>query len=371
MPHPSDNHLETYRDRTVLITGGLGFIGSNLAHHLAALGGVRLFLVDSLVPDCGANPFNLHGIADRVEVHEVAIGNTEAVTPLLRGVDVIFNLAGSVSHIDSMRNPMLDLELNTADHLAFLEACRRACPEARIVFSSTRQVYGRPEHLPVEESHPLRPVDLNGVHKLAAEQYHSIYHRVHNLRSVTLRLTNTYGPRQLVRHARQGFIGWFVRQAIDGEEIKIYGDGMQVRDLAYVDDTVEALLRAGSCEAALGRILNLGGIEPVPLIQIARLLTEIAGAGSVSLVPWPPEKRAIDIGDCYTDRRLAREVLGWEPRTQLADGLRRMVAYFKQHRDRYWTPAVAPAAAAPAAAEPAATAPAATPASSPRPAPAA
>ncbi len=345
MAHPNDGYLGAYPGRTVVITGGLGFIGSNLARALAGLGGVRIVVLDRLVPDLGGHPFNLDGIAGRVEVHHLAIGDIEAVTPLLSGADFIFNLAGSVSHIDSMQQPLLDLELNTADHLAFLEACRRACPRARIVFSSTRQVYGRPDYLPVDERHPARPVDVNGVHKLAAEQYHQVYHQVHGLRSAILRLTNTYGPRQLVRHARQGFIGWFVRQALDGEEIKIYGDGTQVRDMNYVDDVVEALLRAGAAAEAYGQILNLGGPEPALLIDIARTLVRVAGSGSVSLVPWPAEKRVIDIGDCYCDYRRAIEVLGWRPRTDLATGLGRMVEFYRQHREQYWTPVAAPLAA--------------------------
>jgi UDP-glucose 4-epimerase len=346
MAHPNDRYLDAYPGRTVVITGGLGFIGSNLAHALAGLDDVRLVVLDSLVPDLGGHPFNLDGIAGPVAVHRVAIGDTEAVTPLLSGADLIFNLAGSVSHIDSMKQPLLDLELNASDHLAFLEACRRACPGARIVFSSTRQVYGRPDYLPVDEEHPARPVDVNGVHKLAAEQYHQIYHHVHGLPSVILRLTNTFGPRQLVRHARQGFIGWFVRQAIDGEEIKIYGDGTQVRDMNYVDDVVEALLRAGAAEEACGRILNLGGPQPALLIDIARSLVRVAGSGSVSLIPWPPEKRAIDIGDCYCDYRRAMQVLGWRPRTDLATGLRGMVEFYRRHREQYWSPVPAPAAPA-------------------------
>lgn len=337
MTHSNDGYLGAYAGRTVLVTGGLGFIGSNLARRLAELGGVRIILVDSMVPDLGGNLFNVEGITDQIEVHKVSMGNGDAVTPLLAGVDVVFNLAGSVSHIDSMKMPLLDLELNTSDHLAFLEACRGACPQARIVFTSTRQVYGRPEYLPVDESHPVRPTDINGVNKYATEQYHSIYHRVHGLRSVILRLTNTYGPRQLVRHARQGFVGWFVRLAIDDENITLYGDGKQLRDLTYIDDAVEALLRAGACEAALGQTLNLGGPEPVSLVKIAQILTAAAGSGNVRLVPWPPEKRAIDIGDSYCDFRLAREILGWEPRVGVTDGLSRMVSFYQRHRDRYWT----------------------------------
>jgi len=235
-----------------------------------------------------------------------------------------------------MRDPLLDLKLNAADHVSFLETCRQVAPDARIIFSSTRQVYGRPDYLPVDEKHPVRPVDVNGVNKLAGEHFHLVYHQVHHLRAVILRLTNTYGPRQLVRHARQGFIGWFVRLIVDGEEVKLYGDGMQLRDLAYVEDVVEGLLRAGAAEEAYGQVLNLGGSEPTPLLTITRLLIAAAGTGSVTLVPWPPEKQAIDIGSCYCDYGAATRLIGWRPRTELAAGLGAMVRYYQQHRAQYW-----------------------------------
>jgi nucleoside-diphosphate-sugar epimerase len=337
MSHPNDDYLNAYARRTVLVTGGLGFIGSNLAHRLAACPGAQIRIADCLVPDCGGNPFNLDGLEGRVEVHDADIGDAKAMTPLLAGVDYVFNLAGNVSHIDSMRNPLLDLKLNTADHVSLLETCRQVAPGARIILSSTRQVYGRPDYLPVDEKHPVRPVDVNGVNKLAGEHFHLVYHQVHHLRAVILRLTNTYGPRQLVRHARQGFIGWFVRQIVDGEEIKLYGDGMQVRDLAYVGDVVEGLLRAGACEETYGQVLNLGGSEPTPLLTIARLLIAAAGTGSVALVPWPPEKQAIDIGSCYCDYSAATRLLGWRPRTELAVGLAEMVAFYQRNRARYWS----------------------------------
>ncbi len=336
MAHPNDSYLSAYAGRTVLVTGGLGFIGSNLAHHLAACPGTRLLLVDCLVPDCGGNPFNIEGLAGRVEVHHADIGDAKAMAPLLAGVDYVFNLAGNVSHIDSMRDPLLDLKLNAADHVSLLETCRRVAPDARIIYSSTRQVYGRPDYLPVDEKHPVRPVDVNGVSKLAGEHFHLVYHQVHHLRSVILRLTNTYGPRQLVRHSRQGFIGWFVRLIVDGGEVKLYGDGMQLRDLAYVDDVVEGLLRAGAVEDAYGQVLNLGGSEPTPLLTITRLLIAAAGTGSVTLVPWPPEKQAIDIGSCYCDYGAATRLIGWRPRTELAAGLGAMVAYYREHRAHYW-----------------------------------
>ena len=343
MATPLPPHLAAYRGQTVLVTGGLGFIGSNVAQALAVASPNRLILVDSMVPDCGANPFNIEGIREQVEVHRVDIGDRDAITPLLLGVDVIFNLAGHVSHIDSMRQPLLDLKLNTSDHVTFLECCRQVSPQARIVFTSTRQVYGRPEYLPLDEEHPTRPVDVNGVNKLAAEHFHRVYHSAHGLRSVILRLTNTYGPRQLVRHARQGFIGWFVRQALDGEEITLYGDGMQLRDLAFVGDVVEGLLKAGASDAAYGQTLNLGGGPPASLREIAEIVVRTAGSGSIGFVPWPEEKRAIDIGSCNTSYERAAALFDWQPRTPLDQGLGEMIEYYRRHRSAYWTAAGAAA----------------------------
>ena len=342
----NDRYRDTYAGKRVIVTGGMGFIGSNVAHALVEARAASVILLDSMVPDCGANPFNLEGIRDRVELYRVEIGDQAAVGPLLSGADYVFNLAGHVSHIDSMKQPLLDLKLNASDHLAFLEACRAHAPAARIIFSSTRQVYGRPAYLPFDEAHPTAPVDVNGVNKLSAEHFHRVYHEVHGLKSAIIRLTNTYGPRQLVRHARQGFIGWFVRQALDGETITLYGDGMQLRDLAYIDDVVEGLLRAGAAEATYGRTLNLGGGPPVPLKEIADIIVRAAGSGRVGTVPWPPEKRAIDIGSCHTSYALATELCGWRPRTELATGLLTMVEFYRRHRTHYWPlPAAAIAAA--------------------------
>jgi UDP-glucose 4-epimerase len=349
---PLPAHLAAYRDRSILVTGGLGFIGSNLAHALLPARPRRLVLLDCMVPDCGGNDFNLEGIRDQVEVARVDLGDRAAVEPLLSGVDAIFNLAGHVSHIDSMRNPLLDLKLNASDHVSFLEGCRAVAPRARIVFTSTRQVYGRPEYLPLDEQHPTHPVDVNGVNKLAAEHFHRIYHTAHGLRSVILRLTNTYGPRQLVRHARQGFIGWFVRQALDGEEIKLYGDGKQLRDLAYVDDVVAGLLRAGACEAAYGQTLNLGGAPAATLHEIAELVVQAAGSGSIGFMPWPEEKRAIDIGSCQTSYARATALFGFEPRTGLAAGIAAMIEYYRRHRNAYWAGPDATSAARPIGAAP-------------------
>lgn len=323
-----------FSGRPVLITGGLGFIGSNLAHRLVELG-AEVTLVDALFPECGGNPFNIAGIEDRVKVHIVDIQDEAAMGRLVRGQDFIFNLAGRVSHLDSMHNPYADLESNARGHLSLLEACRRHNPEAKIVYTGTRQVYGRPRYLPVDEFHPPDPVDINGVNKLAGEWYHIVYHRVYGLRTVSLRLTNTYGPRMRVRDSRQTFIGWWIRQVVEGRELEIFGDGHQIRDFNYVDDVVEALLLAAASPVSDGQIYNLGG-EPISLLDLARLLTEVNGGGEYRLVPFPPERNRIDIGDYWGNYTKIRTALGWEPKIPLREGLARTLAYYREYREQYW-----------------------------------
>ncbi|MFN3763305.1 MAG: NAD-dependent epimerase/dehydratase family protein [Anaerolineae bacterium] len=323
-----------FAGKGVLITGGLGFIGSNLAHRLVELGAV-VTIVDALFPECGGSYFNIAGIEDRVEVHILDIQDESEMGRLVQEKAFVFNLAGRVSHLDSMRNPYADLESNVRGHLSLLEACRRHNPEAKIVYAGTRQVYGRPRYLPVDESHPPDPVDINGVHKLAGEWYHIVYHRVYGLHTVSLRLTNTYGPRMRVKDSRQTFIGWWVRQVVEGRELEIFGDGRQIRDFNYVDDVVEALLLAAASPLADGQIYNLGG-ESISLLDLARLLTEVNGGGRYRLVPFPPERSRIDIGDYSGDYTRIRTQLGWQPKTPLREGLARTLAYYREHHSHYW-----------------------------------
>ena len=332
-----DNLRSQYNGRTVLITGGMGFIGSNLARCLVELG-VEVIIVDALLPAQGANQFNLDGIAERVKVIRGNIGNDYVANHLVGGVDVIFNLAGHVSHLDSLLYPHRDLELNCAAQLTLLEACRCYNPHVKIVFTSTRQVYGRPELLPVSETHRVAPLDINGIHKLVAEHYHLLYHRLYGTRAVCLRLTNTYGPRQLLVHSRQGFIAWFLRQALTGGVIELYGEGRHRRDLNYVDDVVDALLLAGCDEKADGEIFNLGGSEPVSLADIAAELIRLTGRGSVCPVPFPPEQQLIEIGNCYLSSDKIQTMLGWRPRTSWREGLARTVEFYREHLPKYLEP---------------------------------
>jgi UDP-glucose 4-epimerase len=330
----TDEYRDFYRGRKVMITGGLGFIGSNLARQLADLG-ASILLVDSLIPDYGGNLFNIDGIAERVGVNIADIRQQSTMNYLVRDRDVIFNLAGQVSHLDSMRDPYSDLEINCRSQLTVLEACRNHNPGVKVVFAGTRQVYGRPDSLPVDETHLVRPTDVNGINKAAGEYYHLVYNNVFGVRACSLRLTNVYGPRQLIKHNRQGFIGWFIRLAIENRTIRVYGDGSQLRDFVYVDDAADAFLRAGAADACNGEVYNVGGEMPYSHRDLTALLVDVAGSGRVEYVPWPEEAKAIDIGSFYADSSKFRRTVGWSPVVSLREGLRRTIDFYRQHRDRY------------------------------------
>jgi UDP-glucose 4-epimerase len=323
-----------YAGKSVLVTGGLGFIGSNLAIRLVELG-ADVTVVDSLVPELGGNRFNLAPVEVRVNVSTADLRNT-AVDELVEGRQVVFSVAGQVSHVDSMTDPIGDLEINCRSQLSLLEALRRRNPEARVVFAGSRQPYGRPRYLPVDEEHPLQPLDVNGIHKAAAESATLLYHQVHGLPTCSLRLTNTYGPRMQMRHPRQGFVAWFVRLAVEGREIELFGGGESLRDFNEVEDVVDAFLLCGTAEAAVGQVFNLGHPEPVSVREFAELLVDVAGGGSLRERPFPDERARIDIGSVYADYGKIRDRLGWEPRTGLRDGLTRMVDYYRQNREHYW-----------------------------------
>jgi len=327
------DHRDFYRGRRVLVTGGLGFIGSNLCRTLADLG-ASVLAVDSLLPDYGGNLFNLDGYEGRLRIN-IADVRGHGMEYLVRGEEVLFNLAGQVSHLDSMADPFTDLEINCRSQLSILEAVRKGNPEIKIVYAGTRQVYGKPQYLPVDEKHLLNPTDVNGINKISGELYHLVYHSVYGIRASSLRLTNTYGPRQLIKHSRQGFIGWFVRKAALGEEIQVFGDGRQKRDFNHVDDVVDAFLRAGATDASDGGVFNLGDAHPVSLLELVKLLVEVAGAGSWTIVPFPPERKKIDIGDFYADTARVRKALGWEPKVPLRQGLAETIAWYRKHKEHY------------------------------------
>jgi UDP-glucose 4-epimerase len=330
----TEAYRDWYRGRRVMITGGLGFIGSNLARELADLR-ADVLVVDSLIPDFGGNLFNIAGYESRLKVNIADVRQQSTMDYLVRDREVIFNLAGQVSHIDSMRDPITDLEINCRGQLTLLEACRHHNRDAKVVYAGTRQVYGKPAKLPVDEGHLVRPTDINGVNKAAAEYYHLVYDQVFGVRACSLRLTNVYGPRQLVKHNRQGFIGWFIRLAVEGGEIQIYGDGSQLRDFVFVDDVVDACLRAGASDTVNGEALNVGGTQPISHRDLVQLLIKVAGAGSVKFIDWPDEKKAIDIGSFYSDSTKFSTSVGWSPRVSLEDGLRRAVDYYRAYLPHY------------------------------------
>jgi len=325
----------SFQGASILITGGLGFIGSSLARRLLGMG-AHITIVDSLIPLYGGNPANIADIRDRLDVNISDVRDPHAMAYLIQGKDYLFNLAGQTSHIDSMTDPFTDLEINSTSQLSILEAARKHNPRIRIVFASTRQIYGKPQYLPVDEKHPIVPVDVNGINKVAGEGYHILYSKVHGIPCSALRLTNTYGPGMRVKDARQTFLGIWVKNILLGQPVKIFGDGLQLRDFNYVDDAVDAFLACATRDEAIGEVMNLGSDEVVNLKDLAEMIVSINGTGSWEIVPFPPERKAIDIGDYYSDYSMARRILGWAPRTRLREGLERTLAYYRVHSNQYW-----------------------------------
>ncbi len=317
-----------YSGRRVLVTGGLGFIGSNLALRLSELG-AQVVLLDSMLPAYGATLRNIEPIADRVRVNYSDVRDQHSLSYVVREQDLIFSLAGQVSHSESMSDPMTDLEINCSSQLSLLECCRYGNPGVKIVFASTRQIYGRPQCLPVDEQHPLVPVDVNGINKLAAEMYYSLYRAVHGIETVSLRLTNTYGPRMDLANDQKGFAGVFIRKALKGERIQIFGTGQQRRDFNYVDDVVDALLLAGEADAGHDGVFNLGHPNPSSLLEFVQKLQMFADF-EYELVPFPVEAEAIDIGDYFADFRKFREATGWSPKVDLESGLEKTLDYYRK-----------------------------------------
>jgi UDP-glucose 4-epimerase len=322
-----------FTNAQVLITGGLGFIGSNLARRLVALG-AHVTVVDSLIRDYGGNLYNVEGIRDRIQINVSDVRDNHSMQHLVQGKDYLFNLAGQTSHLDSMLNPMADLEINCQAQLSILETCRICNPGIKIVFASTRQIYGRPSQLPVPETHPLNPVDVNGINKIAGEQYHLLYNQVHGLAATALRLTNTIGPRMRIKDARQTFLGLWVRQLLEGKPISVWG-GTQLRDFTDVEDAVNAFVMAAENPVTNGQVYNLGGSQVIDLAAVARLMVEVNGSGSFEVREFPADRQAIDIGDYYADFSKIRTQLGWEPKRALRDTIEATLSYFRASMPHY------------------------------------
>jgi UDP-glucose 4-epimerase len=317
-----------------MVTGGLGFVGSNLALALAK-GGADVTVVDALVPTHGANPHNLDGAARRIDVIEADVGDAEAVRDAAVRAEIVFNVAGQVSHVESMARPLFDLDVNTRSQLGFLELLRTVGSQAVVIYTSTRQIFGHPRYLPVDEEHPVSPVDVNGITKWAAEQLHLLYTELYDIRATAVRLTNVYGPRQRLAGDLQGFLPIFVRRSLSGEPITVFGDGAQERDCLYIDDVVECLLLAARTTEAAGEVFNVDNDERLSLRQIAEAVVDAAGSGSIESVPWPPDRDAIDIGSYYGDSSKAKRILGWEPRTPFGEGIRKTIDFYRSHRSHY------------------------------------
>lgn len=324
-----------YRNKKVLITGGVGFIGSNLARSLVAQGAL-VTLVDSLIPEYGGNLFNIDDFKHDINLNISDVRDPFAISHLMKDKDYLFNLAGQTSHLDSMNNPEMDLAVNVSAQLSILESCRHVNPEIKVIFASTRQLYGKPDYLPVDEKHKISPVDINGINKLAGELYHILYNNVYGVRTCVLRLTNTFGPGMRVKDARQTFLGIWVRSLIENTPIKVFGDGNQLRDFNYIDDCVNALMLAGMSNISNGKVYNLGNSEIISLKDLADLLVNLWQRGSYETVPFPEERKMIDIGDYYADYSMISEDLGWTPKVSLKEGLVKTIDYYAKNSRFYW-----------------------------------
>ncbi len=325
--------MNPYQDKKILITGGLGFIGSNLAISLVECG-AEVTLIDSLIPEYGGNLHNVSAIQSDAKINISDVRDPHSLAHLVTNQDVLFNLAGQTSHLDSMTDPHTDLEINCRAQLSILETCRKNNPNLRIVFASTRQLYGKPQYVPVDERHPVHPIDVNGINKLAGENYHELYCKVHGIPTCILRFTNTIGPRMRIKDSRQTFLGIWIRNLLENKPIEVWG-GDQLRDILYIDDAVDALLRAGSDAKAVGEIFNVGRPDSISLIELANTLVRANGHGKIVVNEYPAERKKIDIGDYYTDASLIQQTLGWTAKVPLESALSETLAFYRKNLSHY------------------------------------
>ncbi|MCW5962976.1 MAG: NAD-dependent epimerase/dehydratase family protein [Bryobacterales bacterium] len=316
-----------YEGRRILVTGGLGFLGSNLALALADLG-ADVTVLDSLAAGCGGDPRNIVGGSGSIRVVVADIACADAAADCLRGCDAVFNLAAEIAHTAHLDAAARDLSLNVQSQLEFLAHCVKYAPGVRVVYTSTRQVYGIPQYLPVDEKHTTQPLDFNGVHKLAASQYHLLLWRMGQLDSVVLNLTNIYGPRIALHLPQQGFLANFLARALRGDGLEVFGDGEQLRDPLYVTDAVRSILHAGAISLGTNRVFNIGNPETHSILDIARLLSKLAGLPEPAIRPFPAELRPIDVGSYATDVRHAEAVLGWRATVSIEEGLANSLRFY-------------------------------------------
>lgn len=323
-----------YKNRQVLITGGLGFIGSNLAIKLVNVG-AKVTILDALLPNFGGNIFNISPVKHDVKAILGDMRDEKTIKKVVRDKQIIFNLAGTLSHIDSMTNPFEDLDINCRAQLCLLEACRKYNRTVKIVFAGTRNQYGKALYLPVDEKHLQEPTDINGINALAAEKYHFLYHRIYGIKAVSLRMSNTFGPRHQMKHSRQGVLNWFIRMLINGEKIELFGDGSQIRDINYIDDAVDALLLCAQAKKAEGQSYNIGG-EPLTLKEFLEKAILAYGSGNYKLIPFPKERKSIEVGNYVADIKKIRDDLDWEPKISADEGIRMTFEYYGKFQKYYW-----------------------------------
>ena len=324
-----------YKNKKVLVTGGLGFLGSNLANHLAKLG-ASVTVLDCLLGQHGGNLFNIQSAGKKIRFVRGDIRDLNLVEKLVVAQDILFNIAAQTSHTASIQDPFLDADINVRGQINILESCKKINPKISIVYCSSRAVYGASPENPISESSLPNPLDIYAANKLVGEQYHKIYQRVYGIKTIILRVANGYGPCAQMKGPSFGILNWFTRLAMDDQEIKIFGDGKQVRDYVYVDDIVLAFLSAGMSTKLNGEVLNVASGRGIPLINIVKKIVQAAGKGRIIYVPWPEQNKKIDVGDFVADIRNAKKFLNWKPQISLEDGIGSMVAFYKKNKKFYW-----------------------------------
>lgn len=326
---------EAFQGKRVVVTGGLGFIGSNLSVRLVELG-AKVTIVDNMMPRLGGNLFNVKEIMDHIQINFSDVRDEHSMDYLVKDQDFIFHLAGQVNHVDSIRNPIQDLDINCRGTLVLLESCRKYNREVKVIFSGTRGEYGASVKLPVGEDHPTNPKGIYAVTNLSAEKMVLVYDDVHKISGTCLRITNTYGPRHQMAHDEYGVLNWFIRKAIDDELIPVFGEGHILRDFLYVDDLVECFLQVAICSSAYGEVFNVGTGIPISFIDLAKKIVEVAGSGKVAFTEFTKERKEVEPGDYYTDISKIRKVVGWMPKTDLSEGLKKTIEFYRKYKKEYW-----------------------------------